>query len=106
MTLPRRLAVIFSDHRVSTFPFAADALALVQGERQRWLWRLVCGVGLGMLLGFAACFLWFGSRLEVLSNTVTHWHEVAETEYRTHHQPVKVSKGQAQVIAAGKERIP
>lgn len=106
MTLPRRLAAIFHVHHVSTFPFASDALALVRGERRRWLWRLVCGVGLGVLLGFTACFLWLGSRIEVLSSTVTHWHEVAETEYRTHHQPVKVSKGQAQGIVGTKEQRP
>ncbi|HWR21062.1 MAG TPA: hypothetical protein VN444_04280, partial [Verrucomicrobiae bacterium] len=51
------------------------------------------------LTGFLACYAWQGVKIEALAGNVEAWRQVAETEYRTHHNVVKVNKAQAQVTS-------
>lgn len=82
----------------------ARTLPYLIREAERCTRRILAlSVTLAFLAGFLACYAWQGAKLEVLATNVEAWRAMADTEYRTHHNPVKVGKAQAQVITQQRE---
>ena len=105
MTLIDRLQAELARLGSASHPLARTLPEIVR-ESQRCARRVFAlALVIAFLLGFLACYTWQGMKMEVLAANVEAWRQTAETEYRTHHEAVKVSKPQAQVITQHKEDV-
>lgn len=94
--LSNRISAIFNAHKVQNFQFAQDAVALVRGERRRWVWRLICGAGWSLLLGIAIGMYAQRPQLNAIQGTTAAWYQDCKDRHPS--GPKVTNKAAAQVI--------
>lgn len=102
MTLPRRLAVIFLAHKVQNFPFAQEAIALLYGERKKWLWRVAHGAGWSLLLGIVIGMYAQRPQLNSIQETTAAWYQDCKDRHPA--GPKITNKAAAQVAVSRQEK--
>lgn len=104
MTLSDRLLTELHRLGSSGHPIARRIPGIVEEHIQRAQRVLYAIIVVSLTIGFLLCYAWNTVRIEALSQNVAAWKDQNDTDWRTHHQPVKIGKAAAAVIVAKKEK--
>lgn len=106
MTLSDRLLAELTRLGSSGHPIARTMPPIIEAHIQKAQRVLYAIIAVSIAIGFLLCYAWNTVRIDVLSSNVAAWKDQNDTDWRTHHRPVKVGKAAAQVIVSQKEREP